>query len=97
MDGRWKIDNQRFRAAVQESKNLVDTERHMADEGPAGSCPAHTFTENGMRKAIFSRMKRREKGPSWNSCSLNEEEKLEAVRVFVDGGVSNHDDCSVKC
>ena len=38
----------------------------------------------------------REKGSSWNSFSIHEGKKLEAVRTFFDGGVSNQDDHRVK-
>ena len=31
----------------------------------------------------------REKGSSWNPFSMHEGKKLEAVRAFFDGGVSN--------
>ena len=37
-----------------------------------------------------------EKGSSWNSFSTHEGEKLEAVRAFFDGGVSNQGGHRVK-
>ena len=38
----------------------------------------------------------REKGASWNSCTKEDGEKIEAVRLFLHGGVSSQDDSPIK-
>ena len=80
---RWKINNQIFRTEVQKTQNLLDKRdiRRMSDHMDVFQCIYRDWKEEADHLTHEARQKR----TSWNSLSLNEEEKLEAVRVFIDG------------
>ena len=90
---RWKINNQKFRAAVQKTRNLLDTRdiRPMSDHMDLFQHMCRDWNEKADRLTHEAR----EKTSSWNS-SMHEGEKLDAVRVFFDGGVSSQVDHRVK-
>ena len=82
MSGRWKIKNQKFRAEVQKTQNLLDKRdtRPMNDHMDLFQHIYRDWDEKADRLTHEAR----EKGSSWNSFSMHEGEKLEAVRAFFE-------------
>ena len=93
LNGRWKINNQKFRADVQKTQNLLDKTdiRPMADHLDSFQ---HIYRD-GNEKADRLTHEAREKGASC-SFTMMEGSKLEAVRASFDGGVSSQEDRKIK-
>ena len=90
VNGRWNINNQKFRAEVQKTQNLLDKRdiRPMSDHMVLFQHICRDWNEKADRLTHEAR----EKGSRWNSFSMHEGEKLEAASAFFGGGVSNQDD-----
>ena len=94
MKGRWKITNQKFRAEVQKTQNLLDKTdiRPMADHLDLFQHVYRDWNEKAYRLTHEAR----EKGASWNSVTIKEGSTIEAVRACCDGGGSRQEDRKVK-
>ena len=93
LNGRWKINNQKFRADVQNTQNLLDKAdiRPMADHLDSFQHVYRDWNEKADRLTHEAR----EKGASC-SFTMMEGSKLEAVKASFDGGVSSKEDRKVK-
>ena len=95
MNGRWKINNQKFRAEVQKTQNLLDK----TDIRLMGDDQLDLFQRKNRdwnEKADLLAHEAREKGASWNSLTMKKGSKVGAVRACFDGGVSKQEDRKVK-
>ena len=79
MNGRWKINNQKFRAEVQKTQNLLDRRdiRPMADHLDLFQSIYRDWHEKADRLTHEAR----EKGASWNSFTMKEGSKVESVEA----------------
>ena len=66
MNGKWKINNQNFRAMVQKTRNMMD-KTDMRPYGEITWTCSSTSPEIGIRKLIVFRMWQEKKGPH-GSC-----------------------------
>ena len=94
MNGRWKINNQKFRVEVQKTQHLLDKTdiRPMADHLDLFQQIYRDWNEGADRLTHEAR----ERGACWNSFIVNEGSKIAAVRAYFDGGVSRQEDQKVK-
>ena len=94
MNGRWKINNQKFRAEVRQTQNLLDKTdiRLMADYLDL----LQRINRDWNEKADRLTHEAREKGASWSSFTMKKGSKVGAVRACFDGGVSKQEDRKVK-
>ena len=94
MNGRWEINNQNFQsgsAKDSESVGTIDI-RPMADHLDL----LQHFHRDWNEEADRLTHEARDKGASWNSFTMTEGSKVEAVRACSDGGVSKQEDRKVK-
>ena len=94
MNGRWKINNQKFRVEVQKTQHLLDKTdiRPMADHLDLFQQIYRDWNEGADRLTHEAR----ERGACWNSFTVNEGSKIAAVRAYFDGGVRRQQDQKVK-
>ena len=94
MNGRWKINNQKFRRMIQKTQNILDKVdiRPMADHLDMFQ---HVYREWNQEADRLTHVAR-EKGATWNSYAKGRAEKIEPVRSFFDGGVSSGGNSSSK-
>ena len=87
MNGRWKINSQKFMKNIQRTQNMLDKTdlRPMADHMDMFQ---HVYREWN-READRLTHEAREKGVIWNSYVMGKGERVEAMRGFFDGGVSS--------
>ena len=94
MNGKLKINNQKFRIMVQKTHNMLDK----TDIRPVGD-HLDMFQHNCRdwnQEADHLTHVAREKGETWNSYITEAETRIEAVRSFFDGGVSSVSDDKIK-
>ena len=94
MNGKWKINNQKFRAMVQKTQNKLDK----TDIRPMGDhldMFQHIYREWNQEADHLTHVAR-EKGATWNSYITEEEILFDIVRSFFDGGVSTVCDGNIK-
>ena len=86
MNSKWKINNQKFRAMVQKTRNIMDKTdmRPMGDHLDMFQHISRDWNQEADRVSHVAR----EKGATWNSFMMEEGDRLEAVRSFFDGGVT---------
>ena len=83
MNGKWKINNQKFRAMVQKTQNMMD-KTDMRPVGDHLDMFQHIYRDWNHQADHLTHVAR-EKGATWNSYVMEEESRVEAVRSFFDG------------
>ena len=94
MNGKWKIDDQKFRTMVQKMQNMLDR----TDIRPMGEhldVFQHVHREWNQEADHLTHVAR-EKGTTWNSYLMDEGARVEAVRSFFDGGAHIQCDDKIK-
>ena len=86
MNGKWKINNQKFKMMIQKTQNTMDK----TDIRPKGDHldMFHHIHREWNQEADRLTHVARDKGATWNSHTVEAEGKIEAVRGFFDGEVS---------
>ena len=87
MNGKWKINNQKFKMMVQKTQNTMDKTdiRPMGDHLDMFQHIYRNWNQEADRLTHVAR----EKGATWNSYIAEAGARIEAVRSFFDGGVSS--------
>ena len=87
MNGKWKINNQKFKMMIQKTQNTMDK----TDIRPMGDhldMFHHIYREWNQEADRLTNVAR-EKGATWISYTFEAGERIEAVICFFDGGVSS--------
>ena len=87
MNGKWKINDQKFRMMVQKTPNTLDK----IDIRPMGDhldMFHHIYRELNQEADRLTHVAR-EKGATWNSYIAEAGARIKAVSSFFDGGVSS--------
>ena len=94
MNGKWKINNQKFRKMIQRTQNMLEKTdlRPMADHIDMFQ---HVYREWNQEADRLTHVAR-EHEVTWNSYAMGEGERVEAVRWFSDGGVRSACNASIK-
>ena len=88
MNGKWKINKQKFRGKEKKTQNMMDK----TDFRPMGDhldVLQHLYRDWNQEVA-------REKGATWNPHVVEEGTRVEAVRSFFDGGLNDQSDDKIK-
>ena len=93
MNGRWRINDQKFRKMIRRTQNMLDKTdlMPMADHLDMFQHIHSEWNEEADRMTHVAR----EKGVTWNSFVMGIGDRIEAVREFS-GGASSGCDASVK-
>ena len=94
MDGKWKINDQKFSMMVQKTQKMLDR----TDIRPMGDhldMFQHVYREWNREDHHLTHVVR-EKGATWNSYVKEEGTRIEAARSFFDGGVNIQGDDKIK-
>ena len=94
LNGKSKINNQKFRTMVQKTQNMMDK----IDIRPMGDHVdmfQHIYRDWNQEADHLTHVAR-ERGATWNSFMMEEGDRLEAVRSCFDGGVNIHYDVKIK-
>ena len=94
MNEKWKINSQKFRMMVQKTQNMLDKTviRPMGDHLDMFQRIHRDWNQEADHLTHVAR----ENGATWNSYITEEETRIEAVRSFLDGGVSTVCDDKIK-
>ena len=94
MNGKWKINNPKFRKMLQKTKNMLD-KTDLVPMTDHLDLFQHIYREWNQEADRLTHVAR-EKGATWNSYAKGKGEKIQAVRSFFDEGVSSECDSSTK-
>ena len=94
MNGKWKINNPKFRMMVQKTQNMLD-KTHLRPLGDHLDMFQHIYRDCNQEAKRLTHAAR-EKGATWNSYVMEEGARIEAVRSFFDTGVSTVCDAQIE-
>ena len=94
MNGKWKVNNRKFRMMVQKMQNMLD-ETDIRPMGDHLDMFQHICRDWNQEADHLTHVAR-EKGATWNSYITEAGTRIEAVRSLFDGGVSTACDDKIK-